>query len=357
MEKRTTVGIDLAKEVFAVCVMDGAGQVIERQRLRRAAFERWLLSLQGACVVAMEACSSAHHWGRLLAARGHTVRLIAPAFVTPFRKSGKNDDHDAEAIAIAACQATMRFVPLKTVEAQAILSWHRARQGWIEERNALVNRLRGLLAEFGIVIARSANRLRKALPALTDTTTPLPAALRPLVIEAIEQLRALDARLARCDAEVAAHARSDPAAQRLRQMLGVGPLTSSAVPAAVADARVFRNGRQFSAWLGITPKQHSSGGKTRLGRSTRHGDAYLRTLLVQGARSTLQTALRTEPAKASHLQRWIVALYQRKGYHKTLVAIANKHARIAWALLARGENYDPNAWQHSARIQRNAAIA
>jgi transposase len=185
----------------------------------------------------------------------------------------------------------------------------------------------------------------------------LPAPLQPLVLEALEQLRALDARLARCDAEVAAHARSDAGAQRLRQMLGFGPLSSSAVPATVADARVFRNGRQFSAWLGVTPTQHSSGGKTRLGRSTRRGDAYLRTLFVQGARSTLQSALRAEPAKASHLQRWIVALYQRKGYHKTLVAIANKHARIAWVLLARGENYDPNAWQRSARIERNAATA
>jgi len=357
MEQRTTVGIDLAKEVFAVCVMDAAGTVIERQRLRRAAFERWLQSLQGTCVVAMEACSSAHHWARLLAARGHTVRLITPAFVTPFRKSGKNDDHDAEAIAIAARQPTMRFVPVKTVEAQTILCWHRARQGWIEERSALITRLRGLLAEFGIVIARSADRLRKALPALTDDDTTLPPALRPLVLEAIEQLRALDARLERCDAEVAAHARSDPAAQRLRQVLGVGPLTSSAVVATVPNAQLFQNGRRFSAWLGITPRQHSSGGKTRLGRSTRRGDAYLRTLFVQGARSTLQSALRTEPAKASHLQRWIVALYQRKGYHKTLVAIANKHARIAWVLLARGENYDPNAWQRSARIERNAATA
>jgi transposase len=283
------------------------------------------------------------------------VRLIAPAFVTPFRKSGKNDDHDAEAIAIAARQPTRRFVPVKTVASQTTLCWHRARQGWIEERNALLNRLRGLLAEFGIVIARSADRLRRALPQLIGSDA-LPTPLQPLVLEALEQLRAIDARLARCDAEVAAHVSSDPGAQRLRAILGFGPLTSSAVPATVADARVFRNSRQFSAWLGITPQQHSSGGKTRLGRSTRRGDAYLRTLLVQGARSTLQSALRAEPAKASRLQRGIVALYSRKGYHKTLVAIANKHARIAWTLLARGENYDPNAWQRSARIPRSVRL-
>jgi transposase len=356
MEKRTTVGIDLAKETFAVCVMNGAGEVVERQRLRRSAFERWLASIPACSVVAMEACSSAHHWGRLLAARGHTVRLIAPAFVTPFRKSGKNDDNDAEAIAIAASQPTMRFVAVKSVEAQAILSWHRARQGWIEERCALINRLRGLLAEFGVVIARSAEQMRRALPALVGSCT-LPAPLQPLLLEAAEQLRSIDARLARCDAEVAAHARTDCAAQRLREVLGIGPLTSSALPAAVADARAFRNARQFAAWLGITPSQHSSGGKTRLGRSTRAGNAYLRTLLVQGARSTLQAALRTAPAKATHLQRWIVTLYQRKGYHKTLVAIANKHARIVWVLLARGENYDPNAWQRGSRSMRLAAAA
>ena len=357
MEQRTTVGIDLAKEIFAVCVLNAAGEIVERQRLRRAAFERWIVSIPAGRIVAMEACSSAHHWGRLLAARSHTVRLIAPAFVTPFRKSGKNDDHDAEAIAIAASQPTMRFVAVKSVEAQAILCWHRARQGWIEERSALINRLRGLLAEFGIVIARSADRLRRALSDLVGSAS-LPAPRQPLLLEAAEQLRAIDARLARCDAEVAAHARADSAAQRLRQVLGVGPLTSSALPAAVADARTFRNARQFSAWLGITPTQHSSGGKTRLGRSTRAGNPYLRTLLVQGARSTLQAALRTTPAKATHLQRWIAALHQRKGYHKTLVAIANKHARIVWVLLARGENYDPNAWQRGSRSTRmNAAAA
>lgn len=354
MEQRTTVGIDLAKEVFAVCVMNAAGVVVERQRLRRAAFERWLSGLITPCIVAMEACSSAHHWGRLLAARGHTVRLLAPSFVTPFRKSGKNDAHDAEAIAIAARQPTMRFVPLKTAEAQATLCWHRARQGWVEERNALLSRLRGLLAEFGIVVARSADRLRRALPQLTSAPA-LPAPVRALVLEAAEQLRALDARLARCDAEVAAHATTEPAAVRLREMLGVGPLTASAVVATVTDPQAFRNGRQFGAWTGLTPRQHSSGGKTKLGRVSRHGDAYLRTLFVQGARSALQSALRADPARASRLQRWIVALYQRTGYHKTLVAIANKHARIAWALLARGEHYDPNAWQRHAPAHRGDA--
>lgn len=356
MEQRTTIAIDLAKEVFAVCVMNAAGVVAERHKLRRAAFARWAESLSMPCVVAMEACSSAHHWGRWFAARGHTVRLIAPAFVTPFRKSGKNDAHDAEAIGIAARQPTMRFVPVKTVAAQATLCWHRARDGWNKERSALMNRLRGLLAEFGIVLPRSADRLRRALPALTSDAA-VPAPLRALLLEAAAQWRALDARLARCDAEVAAHARAEPAAQRLREMLGVGPLTSSAVLATVPDARLFRNGRQFAAWIGLTPRQHSSGGKTQLGRISRHGDAYLRCLLVQGARSTLQSALRADPTRAAPLQRWIAALYQRKGYHKTLLAIANKHARIIWALLAREQRYDPNFVAARPQPQAQSAVA
>jgi transposase len=345
MDERTTVGIDLAKEVFAVCVLNAAGAVVERLPLRRTAFERWLAGSTAPCTVAMEACSSAHHWGRWLAARGHSVRLIAPAFVTPFRKSGKNDAHDAEAIAIAACQPTMRFVPVKTIEAQAILSWHRARQGWIEERTGLYNRLRGLLAQFGVVLPRAADRLRAALPGLSADPV-LPAPLRALLLEGIDQLRALDARIARCDAEVAAHARAEPAARRLRDILGIGALTSSAVLATVPQVAAFRNARQFAAWIGITPRQYSSGGKTQLGRISRRGDGYLRCLLVQGARSTLQAALRADPAKATPQQRWIIELYARKGYHKTLVAIANKHARIIWALLARGAEFDP---EHAAK--------
>lgn len=355
MEQRTTVAIDLAKEVFAVCLMNAAGVVTERHKLRRAAFARWAENLTTPCIVAMEACSSAHHWGRWFAARGHTVRLIAPAFVTAFRKSGKNDTHDAEAIGIAARQPTMRFVPVKTVEAQATLCWHRARDGWNKERTTLINRLRGLLAEFGIVLPRSADRLLRALPGLTSDDAPVPAPLRALLLEAAEQLRALAARLARCDAEVAAHAQAEPAAQRLRAMLGVGALTSSAVLATVPDATAFRNGRQFAAWIGLPPRQHSSGGKTQLGRMSGRGDAYLRCLLVQGARSTLQCAQRANPAQATPLQRWIMALYLRKGYHQTLVAIANKHARIIWALLARAQHYDPH-FVHT-RTQRQAQPA
>ena len=343
MEKLTTVGIDLAKDVIAVCVLDVHGAVIERRVLRRDAFERWAAQLPP-CNVAMEACGSAHHWGRWFSAYGHTARLIAAEFVVPFRKGGKNDGADAEAIAVAARQPTMRFVPIKTVDQQAILAWHSVREGWKEERTALLNRVRGLLAEYGVVIARSADRFLAALPKLSEDSR-LPDPVRALLLEAREQFAALHARLARCDAQIAAHARNSPAAQRAGELLGVGPVTSSALVATVPDAKVFKSGRQFGAWLGLTPRQHSSGGKTRLGRISLRGNVYVRTLLIQGARSTLQSAINAEPSRANRLQRWIIALYGRKGYHKTLIAIANKHSRILWAMLAKDQHYDASAWQ------------
>jgi transposase len=301
MQEVSTVGIDLAKDVFAVCVLDARGAVLERKVLRRAAFERWAESLPGPCVVAMEACGSAHHWGRFFAARGHTARLIAAEFVVPFRKGGKNDGSDAEAIAIAARQPTMRFVPVKTVEQQAIFAWHRMRQGWIEERTALLNRVRGLLAEFGLVPGRSPAVLIAAMARLVDAGMA-PAPMRAIV----QQARATGparrtAGGLRC-ADCATHARHSPQAERIRALLGVGPITASAVVATVPDARLFRHGRLFGAWLGLTPRQHSTGGKTRLEASSKRGDAYLRGLLVNGARSALQVALRAAPDKATRLQ-------------------------------------------------------
>ena len=343
MNKPTLVGLDLAKDVIAACVVDAHGAVIERHVLRREAFIRWAERLPP-CTVAMEACGSAHHWGRWFSARGHTARLMAAEFVVPFRKRGKNDAADAEAVCIAARQPSMRFVPIKTVEQQAILAWHSMREGWKEERTAIINRVRGLLAEFGVVLGRSSNRLITALPMLTEDPR-LPSQVHALLLEAREQLTALHARLARCDAEIVAHARSSDTAKRARELLGIGPVTSSALAATVPDARVFKSGRQFGAWLGLTPRQYSSGGKTRLGKISLRGNVYLRTLLIQGARSTLQSALRTEPSKANRLQRWIIDLYARKGYYKTMVAIANKHARMLWAMMAKDEGYDPTAWQ------------
>lgn len=292
MQHITTVGIDLAKEVMAVCVMDATGAVVTSKVMKRDAFVVWAEQLPP-CTVVMEACGSAHHWGRWFASRGHIARLIAAEFVQPFRKSAaaKNDRNDAEAIAIASRQPTMRYVAIKSVEQQEILAWHRMREGWKEERTALLNRLRGLLGEFGQWPSRSADKLIRALPGLSEDPQ-LPDGMRSIVIEMQQQLAALHERLARCDQQIAQHVKSQPQAKRMQEMTGIGTLTASAATATVVDARHYRNGRQFAAWLGLVPRQMSSGGKTKLGRISRRGDAYLRSLLVQGARSTLQSALK-----------------------------------------------------------------
>jgi transposase len=345
----TTVGVDLAKDVITVCAQDGAGRMVDGRDLRPAAFASWLAQLPAGCVVGMEACSSAHHWARTMRALGLEPRIMAAEFVQPFRKSraAKNDRNDAEAIAIAVRQAKLRFVAVKTVEQQARLTRHRLREGWKEERTALINRLRGVLAEFGLRIPRSAAALRRAMVEVVHDEK-LPLAVREMVTISREHLALLDLRIHECDRAIAAACRQDPAAQRVQAVSGVGVLTADATTASVGDAREFKNGRQFAAWIGLAPRQYSSGGKTKLGGITRRGDAYLRTLLVQGARSTLQQALKADPPRASRLQQWVVRLYGRAGYHKTLIAIANKHARMLWVLLAKGENYDANAWQRYA---------
>jgi transposase len=274
---------------------------------------------------------------------------MAGEFVAPFRKSrgAKNDRNDAQAVLTALRQPDMRFVTVKSVEQQAMLSWHRMRQGWSEERTALINRVRGLLAEFGVWLGRSPAALHRALPRLVQEDA-LPARLRAVLTEAIEHGQQLDQRIEQCDREIHAHAKHSEDAKRISALTGVGPLTASALVATLSNARDFRNGRQLAAWTGLVPRQSSSGGKQRLGVITKRGDTYLRGLLTQGARSALQVALTRSLEQRSRLEHWIVALHGRIGYHKTLVAIANKHTRMIWAILAKGELYDPNAWQRHA---------
>ena len=335
MNEITTVGLDLAKRVVSLCAEDRSGRVVLQRTLRREAVLGWFAQ-RAPCLVGMEACSSAHWFARELAALGHTPRIIASEFVRPFRLSGKNDTNDAAAICVAVRQPQMRFVTVKSAEQQARLTVHRLRQGLQEERTAALNRLRGLLAEFGRVYANSASAaITGARTALADET--LPQALRRCIARQLAHLRELEAHLDECDAEVARDAQADPRAQRVARLSGIGVLTASALAATVVDPQQFRCGRQFAAWLGLTPRQHSTGGKTRLGRITRRGDAYLRTLLVQGARSALQSALRATASRRTHLAAWIVTTYARIGYHKTLVAIANKHARLVWALLIKDQ--------------------
>lgn len=329
MEQITTVGIDLAKNVFSLHGVDAAGRTLLRRTVRRDRLVETVAALSP-CLIGMEACSGAHEWGRRFEQHGHTVKLMAPKFVAPYRKSDKNDGNDAEAVCEAVTRPSMRFVPVKSVEQQALLALHRVRQGFIVERTAIINRLRGLLTEFGVVLAlRSVTVRRQAAQAAED----LPELARRAIADLLEQLRLLDERIGAYDKEIEAQARLSEPARRLMKIRGIGPTTALAIVATVGNAREFKNGRQFAAWIGLVPGQYSTGGKARLGHISKRGDAYLRNLLVQGARSVLQTA----PAHQDRLSRWALELQQRRGYYRTLVAIANKNARIAWALLARHE--------------------
>lgn len=346
----TSVGVDLAKDVFSVCAMSAEGRVVERRDLKRDAFRAWLQRLPQGCLVGMEACGASHYWAREVSALGLTPRIIAAELVQPYRKSRaiKNDRNDAEAVALALRDATMRFVSVKTIEQQARLSRHRMREGWKEERTAVMNRIRGLLTEFGVVFPRSSSALRKGLAEVMHDER-VPVAVRELVAWVREDLERLDERIAACDRAIGLACRGDETAKRLQDVMGVGPTTADAVIATVGNAKEFRNGRQFAAWIGLIPRQFSSGGKSRLGGITRRGDAYLRTLLVQGAKSTLKQSLKAAPESGTRLQHWAADLYGRAGYHKALIAIANKNARVLWALLAREQGYNPEAWKTYAK--------
>ena len=350
-----TIGVDLAKSMFSVCAVDGAGHVQRRQDLGREALALWLAQVPAGTVVAMEACSGAHHWARRCLEVGLQPRLIAAQFVTPFRKSrtSKNDRNDAEAIATAARQGNMRFVPIKSVEQQARLAGHRVREGYKTEALAIGNRLRGLLAEFGIAIANSNVALRRALADL-DQDTALPAEMQELLRDLSAHWDQVRDRIAACDARIEAHAKADARCVRARAMIGIGPITADAVVASVGSARDFKNGRQLAAWLGLVPTQHSSGGHTRLGTISCRGDAYLRTLLIQGARSSLQRAKVVSAEKSTPEQIWIRQLACRLPFGKVLVAIANKHARQLWAMLAHEATYDADAWLQHPMVQRPA---
>lgn len=350
-----TIGVDLAKSVFSVCEVDAAGHVLARRDMGREAFLRWLAQVPAGTVVAMEACSGAHHWARRCLDYGLQPRLMAAQFVTPFRKSrtAKNDRNDAEAIATAARQGNMRFVPVKDVDQQARLSWHRVREGYKVESLAIGNRLRGLLAEFGIVVAKSDLALRRVLAELDQHAT-LPDEFKELIRHLAAHWAEVRTAIDACDARIDAHARMDERCVRLRAIIGIGPITADAMIATLGTAKDFRNGRQLAAWLGLVPTQHSSGGHARLGEISCRGDAYLRTLLIQGARSSLQRAKTVSVEKSTPEQIWIRQLACRMPFGKVLVAIANKHARQLWAMLARDDTYDPDAWLKHPMVQRPA---
>ena len=329
MNEIALIGIDLAKQVFQLHGVDATGTVRLRRQVRRGELLQVLRQF-APCRVAMEACGSAHHWGREVERMGHQALLIAPQFVKPFVKGNKNDRNDAEAICEAAQRPGMRFVALKTIDQQQVLMLHRLRSGAVNERTAMANRIRGLLAEFGVIVPQGLSQLRQALARLVEACDEVPALVRAELEVQRRRLVDGDAEVKRLSDQIAQLVRADVQAAALLHRRGVGPLIASAFVAELGDARHFKNGRQVSAWLGLVPRQHSSGGKPRLLGISKRGDAYLRTLLIHGARAVMRTLARHDDP----LSRWARQLAARRGIHKATVALANKMARQMWAQLA-----------------------
>ena len=331
----TTVGIDLAKNVFSVHGVDGHGKVVLKKTVARARLLECFANLPR-CVVGMEACSGAHHWARALRDLGHDARIIAPRFVIPYSKSGKNDGNDAEAICEAVSRPAMRFVPVKSAEQQAILCLHRIRAGLVAERTAQINQIRGLMSEFGLIMPKGRYPAQHHIPdLLEDADNGLPSLARRLLADVWQRVLQLNEQILAYDREMEALARQSETAKRLMSIPGIGAITATALIASVADPGQFKSGRQLAAWLGLTPRQYSTGGKTRLGRITKEGDKYLRMLLIHGTRAVLAT-LRD---KQDRISCWLRELIARRGYKRAAVALAAKNARIIWAMLTHGEDY------------------
>lgn len=335
MTEITLVGIDIAKNVFQLHGVDPAGKAVIKKSIRRSELRSFVANLP-VCTIAMEACGGSHHWARQFQALGHTVKLISPQFVKPFVKTNKTDAHDAQAITEAASRPDMRFVPIKNREQQDIQSVHRIRSRLIAERTALVNQMRGLLTEYGEAIPQGVAKLKKQLPEiLEDAENELTSMMRQLCAELYEELVALEKRIAGYDKKVKQILAANPVCQKLATIEGIGPLSATILLTVLSDPGLFKNGRHFAAFLGLVPKQHSSGGKQRLLGISKRGDTYVRTLLVHGSRSVLQRANRKQGGRS----RWLTQLNERRGYNRTCVALANKNARIAWALVANNEQY------------------
>jgi len=330
-----TLGIDLAKDSFQIHGVNDLGQAIARKKLSRRKLMLFMINLPP-CLVGMEACGGAHDWARKFRAMGHDVRLISPQFVKPYVKSNKNDAVDAEAICEAVQRPNMRFVPIKGIEQQDIQSLHRARSQAVSHRTAQVNQMRGFLMEYGVVVAKSVAALRKALPGiLEDADNALSPMFRELLAGLQDELHRLDERIAGYDRQIQQLSTQSDACRCLMTIPGVGPMVATTLVAAVANAKAFKSGREMSAWLGLVPRQHSTGGKPKLLGISKRGDTYLRTMLIHGARS----ALRVAKKKQDRRSRWAVAVESRRGQNIAAVALANKIVRTAWVILSRGEEY------------------
>jgi transposase len=331
----TTIGLDLAKSVFQLHGVDERGREVLRKTLKRGEVASFFARLRP-CVIGIEACGSAHFWARKLSELGHTVKLMAPQFVKPYVKTNKNDARDAEAICEAVSRPNMRFVPIKNVEQQALLAVHRVRQGFVSARTAQSNQIRGLLSEFGIVMPKGISSLERHMPEiLADPGNGLLGCSRELFARLYAHFKELGRQMHELEQQIKAWHRESAASQRLEEIPGIGPLTASALAASIGDAKAFKNGRQLAAWLGLVPRQSSSGGRDRLLGISKRGDTYLRTLLIHGARSVLQRLKR----HTDQAQGWLARLAARRNPNIAAVALAHKNARIVWALLAHDRDY------------------
>ena len=335
MEQVSTIGLDIAKNVFQVHGIDETGEVIVRRQLRR----RQVLAFFGRlspCLIGMEACATSHHWARELAKLGHDVRLMPPRYVKPYVKRNKNDAADAEAICEAVTRPTMRFVPIKTCEQQSVLMLHRTRQLFVRQRTTLINAIRAHLAEFGIVAGIGRNGVEVLLALISKGEDErIPPAARECLMALAAQLELVKRQILEADRRVLAWHRSSQVSKRLEAIPGVGPLIATALVASIPDPGAFRSGRDMSAWIGLVPKQNSTGGKERLGSISKAGNRYLRKLLVVGALSVIKRAKQLGYTRHP----WLVTLMQRRSVKVAAIALANKIARIAWAMMARNESY------------------
>jgi transposase len=338
--KITTIGMDLAKNVFQVHGVDERGNAVLKKQLRRQQVVQFFANLPSA-LIGLEACGSAHHWARTLTRLGHVVRLISPQFVKPYVKTNKNDAADAEAICEAVGRPNMRFVPVKNVEQQAVLALHRARQGFVKARTAQANQIRGLLGEFGLIIPKGIAHIARCVPdLLEDASNELPSSFRALLRQLTEHLQELGRQAAEIEQQISTWHRQNALSQKIIAVPGIGPITASAVVATVGDAKNFTNGRQFAAWLGLVPRQHSTGGKPVLQGMSKRGDVYLRTLLIHGARAVITRA--RSGSESSPAAGWLGRLIDRRNVNVATVALANKNARVVWALLARDREFQAN---------------
>lgn len=335
--KITTIGIDLAKEVFQIHGVDEHGKVVVRKQLKRKEMAKYFANLE-LCLIGMEACGGAHYWARKLNGYGHTVKLMAPQFVKPYVKTNKNDMADAEAICEAVSRPNMRFVPVKTVEQQGVLSIHRAREGFVAARTAQGNQIRGLLSEFGIIIPIGIKAIVRQTPEiLEDGENGLPGTMRHLLERLTDNLKEMDRQVQELEKQIQLWHQENALSRKLEAIPGIGPITASAIVATVGNAREFKDGRQLAAWLGLVPRQSSSGGKQTLLGISKRGDTYLRTLLIHGARAVIRFAENKVKPDS-----WLVGLIGRRNKNIAAVALANKNARIVWALLAKDRIFQPD---------------